>query len=946
MHTTTSKAVLTPLADAVSSLIVIVSDAETDGTAMPNLNPLAKGVEAQIANLVNVGKRIEGQPNADAQLKRDMPVACGDVTKSAELLVSSTGDLVTDPYSAKGRQDLLQAVKGILSGTTAVLNVFDDAEVRKIISACAILRAHLDTISRGPSSPAEAQQFVQVIAQASQTIVVLAQLTNKRVAELLFLVLQTRLKAAIALLTKESPVLIGACKLSLTQPQNEAAKASRTDTCDRLKDAVTEIEIVVQFHTEDEGLAIEGTSDVGKIRKALAEELFPKVLRALGSEKPQEIQKAMDNQSKATSALVQHAAEYGHAVRDSVQRAQIEDICEELASTQQRLNESAEWIESGAYTGDGSAAERYARLREDIDRLNARAKALQTAMSRAVISDAGSVIGNLSDPNATGTVINRVHLAAHGGKKSALADDLEAFGSESGRLEAVVSAAIDTVMVSNPQTAQELRIARDRNKGLSVAYAGAAKLLAASPQDPAAREHYRAVSGAWEDSVKDIQKMMIGQEGVFKAEELMSGTKSGFEHHARSLAGVAAEGNIAAAHEHAALLITSANQFIAVAQKEAENTEDADYKLQLELKIHEVQSGIPDFLTSAQFVLDSFTSSSIDAAFELSSVVKGLTSKLSDLGNVIRSYKGGEADNLMEQLPPKAESLDSVNSAQSSSGKQVVGSALPDMSEFVPSSRASVDQSGSHRPSIGKVELPELGASVRNSVDHSNAPGFSNEKRSSTASARFGVPKINMEVLTEQMGDVVLVEEEKPVLLSEEEAIASPIKAAAQELKVVASNWSARENPIVQAVSNMSQNLHDLGSSHFDLRSSSTPGIKKVFISAAQRITSESVNVCKSANLLVDVCKDKRLKAQLSTTVNRIETLGQQLKIVAAVKASAPTDRDQDAILVQCANNLMGAVKACVSDCESASLRVTPEVLDHIGVKFRRQIHLAKVYDH
>lgn len=78
MHTNTSKAVLTPLADAVSTLIIIVSNAETEGTPLPNLSHLAEGVEVQIGNLVNVGKKIEAQPSADKQLKADMPKACSD----------------------------------------------------------------------------------------------------------------------------------------------------------------------------------------------------------------------------------------------------------------------------------------------------------------------------------------------------------------------------------------------------------------------------------------------------------------------------------------------------------------------------------------------------------------------------------------------------------------------------------------------------------------------------------------------------------------------------------------------------------------------------------------------------------------------------------------------------------------------------------------------------
>lgn len=137
----------------------------------------------------------------------------------------------------------------------------------------------------------------------------LAQLTNKRVAELLYLVLQTRLRAAIQGITKESPVLINACKLGLTNPLSEAAKQSIVDTCERLEEAVKEIEIVVQFTTEDEGHAVEGMGEYGKVSKALREEILPKIVKALGggAEDQEEVQKAVQSHLKATTAIVEHA---------------------------------------------------------------------------------------------------------------------------------------------------------------------------------------------------------------------------------------------------------------------------------------------------------------------------------------------------------------------------------------------------------------------------------------------------------------------------------------------------------------------------------------------------------------------------------------------------------------------------------------------------------------
>ena len=76
MHTKSAKQVLSPLADAVAALIVIISESEISGAATPDLTQLSKAVDTQIRNLVVVAKKICNQSTATENLKKDMPVAC------------------------------------------------------------------------------------------------------------------------------------------------------------------------------------------------------------------------------------------------------------------------------------------------------------------------------------------------------------------------------------------------------------------------------------------------------------------------------------------------------------------------------------------------------------------------------------------------------------------------------------------------------------------------------------------------------------------------------------------------------------------------------------------------------------------------------------------------------------------------------------------------------
>lgn len=76
MHTVTAKLILSPLAEAITQLILIVSESENKKTHLPDLTALAKVVKEQITNLVTIGSKIGSQPNADDILRLKMPLAC------------------------------------------------------------------------------------------------------------------------------------------------------------------------------------------------------------------------------------------------------------------------------------------------------------------------------------------------------------------------------------------------------------------------------------------------------------------------------------------------------------------------------------------------------------------------------------------------------------------------------------------------------------------------------------------------------------------------------------------------------------------------------------------------------------------------------------------------------------------------------------------------------
>lgn len=85
-----------------------------------------------VSNLTQAGR--DAVALGDEQLGHQMPVACEQVEAASMLFREASKGLRTDPKSEKARGSLIDAARGLLGGTTAILMAFDSFEVRKIVS--------------------------------------------------------------------------------------------------------------------------------------------------------------------------------------------------------------------------------------------------------------------------------------------------------------------------------------------------------------------------------------------------------------------------------------------------------------------------------------------------------------------------------------------------------------------------------------------------------------------------------------------------------------------------------------------------------------------------------------------------------------------------------------------------------------------------------------------
>jgi hypothetical protein len=141
----------------------------------------------------------------------------------------------------------------------------------------------------------------------------------------------------------------------------------------------------------------------------------------------------------------------------------------------------------------------------------------------------------------------------------------------------------------------------------------------------------------------------------------------------------------------------------------------------------------------------------------------------------------------------------------------------------------------------------------------------------------------------------------------------------------------------------------DLSHYHKEMSANNDPQHKKVFIQTAQSVMKETSLYVKSIQPLIDECTDQRLKAQLLITVNRIATLGQQLKIIAAVKASNPRDKDKGSQLITATQNLVTSIKNGLRESIACSIRSLKgscgkkSAIHFKKVVYSRQLHAAGV---
>lgn len=173
------------------------------------------------------------------------------VSQSSALLISATEDLLANPVSHTGRTQLLDSVKGILEGTTNILDASDEFEIRKILNSNSLLVNLLKQIKNSSLEVKGHRDYIHLLKRLAQTVTSSCQLSTKRVKDIVSDKLAADLQDAILTVTRESNTYLTGCRMVLTWPTSEEAKQVHQTSQGILEMAIERINAIVTCKDAD-----------------------------------------------------------------------------------------------------------------------------------------------------------------------------------------------------------------------------------------------------------------------------------------------------------------------------------------------------------------------------------------------------------------------------------------------------------------------------------------------------------------------------------------------------------------------------------------------------------------------------------------------------------------------------------------------------------------------
>ncbi|XP_030848748.1 vinculin isoform X4 [Strongylocentrotus purpuratus] len=983
-HTKTIEAILDPVAQQVSQLVILHEEAQ-DGNAMPDLSRPVMAVSAAVQNLVKVGRDTANSTD-DKILKQEMPPAFQGVEQSATKLYEAAMMLKEDPYSSPARKMLIDGARGILSGTSDLLLCFDQSEVRKIVRVAKGVLEYL-AVSEVVESMEDLVTFVKNLSPG------MANLANKvtgRSKELTHTAHANGLVNHTENLKRTTPILVSSIKIFVTTLQKggagrDEAQQNRNFIIGRMSHDVNEIIRILQLTSaDDDDWSMDDLTIMKKSLLNITNQMnMAQTWLANSNAEPGGLGE------KAVRDILRDA----RRVADRLEGPQREHLLATINEIEVMMNELCALRAKGQGNSPRALqlakqiAEKLGYLHQEVD--FAVKDAVKSGVTRTAYTLAGKVEQAqkwLRNPAQDDKGVGRRAVAGIVAQGRKVAQNLSE--PERGELLRLC----DEV----ESLSQQITDLVNRGQGNSPQCLDAARRLA--------------------ERLPSLQKMIENALAKEVAEVFMD-TTTPLKELERAAKAPADDPNRQQTYtSKATIFLTHANKISDTAKLVAEAGASNDRPLVEELnnKAQEVKDLAPQVVAAGKvLLLNPGEQTAVSHFDELKREYMGKVETLTDLVDqavdTVEFVKASEeaikrdsekVAQAIQQNDPNVIAAKASSIARRAQRVAVVASKEAANSEdpkFVQDvSRAANQLSGDIPPSVTAAKGVTLNPADRNAQDKwftankqiqddldavlKTFPNYPSTPSVETPSSYAPPPVRSAPPTTapkprqvqSDVGDVrqALTVNQEPIMppppdmsrLQLEEAAPprpplpgdvppprppppedtslplpeqgshQPIMQAAYDLHVETEQWSSKDNDLIAAAKRMAQLMAAM-SKHVSGEKTS----KKELIEIAKKIAQASLEVVRLAGEIAAQCTDKRMKNNLLQVCERIPTISTQLKILSTVKAvmlgSQESEEDMEAteMLVGNAQNLMKAVKETVRAAKAASIKIRTDA----GYKMR-----------
>jgi uncharacterized coiled-coil protein SlyX len=149
---------------------------------------------------------------------------------------------------------------------------------------------------------------------------------------------------------------------------------------------------------------------------------------------------------------------------------------------------------------------------------------IDSDINKALVSEVAYTLSQLADHRRPETTIGDLFSTAGKGDQKALPEKVNDFQNRSDILSDILST-LERMMTETGETqlASKTKLLIQRLKKLEPSTIAAYESVAHAPKDPGANEFSKIMTTSWEENIRDISNLILGQEGVFTSTEIAEG---------------------------------------------------------------------------------------------------------------------------------------------------------------------------------------------------------------------------------------------------------------------------------------------------------------------------------------------------------------------------------------------------------------------------------------